>query len=137
MGKLGASHHTMVQVEIVVPSNINETKEMIPDYGKADFRGMRANLDAIDWQSYLNDFNTEDSWILLKGKVTELIEESIPKKLRRDNSKPLWVKCAEKCDACSSLEEETLETIHRIQRISILLGLQRGTKNCQQYCQKS
>ena len=86
MGKLGASHHTMVQVEIVVPSNINETKEMIPDYGKADFRGMRANLDAIDWQSYLNDFNTEDSWILLKGKVTELIEESIPKKLRRDNS---------------------------------------------------
>ena len=40
MGKLGASHHTMVQVEIVVPSNINETKKMIPDYGKADFRRM-------------------------------------------------------------------------------------------------
>ena len=91
MSKLGASHHTMVQVEIVVPSNINETKEMIPDYGKADFRGMREKLDAIDWKSYLSDFNTEDSWMLLKGKVTELIEESVPKKLRRNNSKPLWM----------------------------------------------
>ena len=91
MGQLGSSHHTMVQVEVVVPSRLNKTEELVPDYKKADFNSMREKLGAVDWQSYLSPHNTEDSWQLLKGKVNECIDECIPKKLRRNNTKPLWM----------------------------------------------
>ena len=91
IGQLGASHHSIIQVEIIVPSRSNTTEELVPDYKNANFNGMRDQLDRIEWESYFGDSNTEESWQSFKAKVSTLIEECIPKKLRRNNSKPLWM----------------------------------------------
>ena len=91
VGQIGASHHAMIQVEIIVPSRFNSTEELVPDYAKADFNLMREKLGEIEWNSFLEHSNTEDSWQLFKAKVAESVDECIPKKLRRNNTKPLWM----------------------------------------------
>ena len=91
VGQLGASHHSIIQVEIIVPSRFNCTEELVPDYAKADFVLLREKLGEIEWDSFLEHCNTEDSWQLFKAKVSEVVDECIPKKLRRNNSKPLWM----------------------------------------------
>ena len=90
-GQLGASHHSIIQVEVIVPSRQNCTEELVPDYSKADFNLLREKLDVIDWRLSFGEANTEDCWQLFKGKVAETVDECIPKKLRRNNSKPLWM----------------------------------------------
>ena len=91
MGQLGASHHSMIQVEMIIPTSSNSTEELVPDYSKANFSQMREMLAAIDWQSRLNDLNAEDSWTLFKNIVSSTVDACIPKKKRRNNSKPLWM----------------------------------------------
>ena len=88
---LGASHHTMIHVELIVPSNSNNTIEMVPDYSKADFGQMREQLDQVVWEVELRDLDAEASWNLFKDKVTSTVDACIPKKKRRNNGKPLWM----------------------------------------------
>ena len=52
---------------------------------------MREKLSLIEWRSYFGECNTEDSWQLFKGKISETVDECVPKKLRRNNFKPLWM----------------------------------------------
>jgi hypothetical protein len=92
VGHLGASHHTMIMVEMVVPSDTNETTELVPDYGKADFSAMREKIAAIDWQTQLTPLNAQNSWKCFKETVLSIEDECIPKKKRRRNSKPLWMR---------------------------------------------
>ena len=91
-GQLAASKHTMIMVEIVVPSTTNETTELVPDYEKADFASIRKKLSEINWVEQLAKLDTEKSWLLFKETFNKTIDESIPKKKRRNNSKPLWMK---------------------------------------------
>lgn len=90
-GQLGASHHSIIQVEVIVPSHLNSTEELVPDYSKADFNCLREKLNVIDWRSYFGESNTEECWQKFKSKVSDAVDECIPKKLRRNNSKPLWM----------------------------------------------
>ena len=92
VGHLGASHHTMIMVDMVVPSQSNETTELVPDYGKADFVAMREKAAAIDWQTKLTPLNAQSSWKYFKETVLSIEAECIPKKKRRTNSKPLWMR---------------------------------------------
>ena len=92
VGHLGASHHTMIMIEIVVPSATNETTEIVPDYGKADFSAMREKVAAINWQAQLTPLNAQNSWRFFKETVLSIEDECIPTKKRRMNSKPLWMR---------------------------------------------
>ena len=91
IGQLGASHHSIIETEIIVPSKLIDTNELVHDYSKADFNRMREMLGFIDWKAYLDKSNAEESWQLFKSKVEEAVESCIPKKLRRNSSKPLWM----------------------------------------------
>ena len=91
VGHLGASHHTMMMVEVIVPSSTNDTEELVPDYKKADFAKMRATVGAIDWVSELSLRDASNSWNYLKETVSSTTEACIPKKKRRNNTKPLWM----------------------------------------------
>ena len=45
------SDHRMFSLDLIMPvSSNNQTHEMVPDWAKADFDKMRANLADIDWQ---------------------------------------------------------------------------------------
>ena len=91
VGQLGLSHHSIIQVEIVVPSGSNDTVELVPDYAKANFEMMHEKFDMIDWETQLSDLDTENSWNFFKVTYSSIVDACIPKKKRRNNSKPLWM----------------------------------------------
>ena len=106
---LGASHHTMIMVEVVIPSKSNETSELVPDYRRADFDAMCEKTGAIDWRTQLEPLNAQDSWKLFKETVTSIVDACIPKK---NPPKQLQtVMDAEECHANYSEETSTLETL--------------------------
>ena len=91
IGHLGASHHTMMMIEVIVPCSTNDSDELVPDYKKADFAKMRATVGAIDWVSELESRDAENSWKYFKETVSQTTEACIPKKRRRNHNKPLWM----------------------------------------------
>lgn len=91
VGQLGASHHTMVLAELIVPTCKNDTTELIPDYSKADFNEIRLKLANTDWTQEFVDKNAVESWDVFKEKLVNIVEESVPKRIRRSNNRPLWM----------------------------------------------
>ena len=89
---LGASHHVMMMVEVVVPTCSNDTVEMVPDYNKANFSEMRKKMGSIDWRTDLEVLDAVDSWNKFKMTVVSTVDSCVPKKMRRNNSKPLWMR---------------------------------------------
>ena len=91
IGQLGASHHTMIMVEMIAPAHSNDTSELVPDYKKADFSTMREKMSAIDWKKELDSLNASDGWEYFKQTVSSTVASCIPMKKRRNSSKPLWM----------------------------------------------
>ena len=91
VGHLGASHHVMMMVEIVIPTQSNDTIELVPDYGKANFQEMREKLGSLDWKTDLQELDAVSSWNKFKDTVSSTVNSCVPKKKRRNNSKPLWM----------------------------------------------
>lgn len=90
-GQLGASKHSMLVAELIVPSHRNETVEMIPDYSKTDFEAVKQILANINWQDELVNLNTKESWKMFKDKLLSVVESATPMKKRRVNNRPLWM----------------------------------------------
>lgn len=90
-GQLGASKHSMLVVEFIVPSHRNKTLEMIPDYSKTDFVAVKQILANINWHNELVNLNTEESWKIFKDKLLSVVESATPMKKRRVNNRPLWM----------------------------------------------
>ena len=91
VGHLGASHHAMMMVEFLIPTQSNDTIELVPDYKNANFQEMREKLGSIDWKTDLEELDAVHSWNKFKGTVSSTVDSCVPKKKRRNNSKPLWM----------------------------------------------
>jgi hypothetical protein len=88
---LGASHHVMMLVEVVVPTKSNDTMELVPDYNKANFPEMREKLGSINWRADLQVLDAVNSWNKFKMTVSSTVDSCVPRKKRRNSSKPLWM----------------------------------------------
>ena len=58
---------------------------------KADFVKMREKLGKIDWRSELDVLDATNSWNHFKETVSSTVDACVPRKKRRNNSKPLWM----------------------------------------------
>ena len=90
-GKLGASDHTMLMVEIAGKLPVQATSELVPDWAKADMAGLKEDLAAVEWANELEDLDCEASWAKFRAKMDELQAKHIPWKKRRNNRRPLWM----------------------------------------------
>ena len=90
-GHLAKSKHAIIEAEFMIPTSKNETTELVPDFGKADFEVIRNSLALIRWEEELDELSTERSWELFKDQVYKVMESSIPKKKRRISNRPLWM----------------------------------------------
>ena len=90
LGHLGASHHTMIMVEMLAPTH-NETVQLVPNYKKADFAAMRERISVIDWTAELSVKDASSSWQYFKETVTSVVDACVPMKQRRNYSRPLWM----------------------------------------------
>ena len=91
VGHLGKSKHVIIEAELKIPSNQNETTELVPDFSKANFEAMNETLALVDWESVFQGKTAEECWKIFNDKLSEVIESCIPKKKRRFSSRPLWM----------------------------------------------
>ena len=63
----------------------------MPDFKKADFTSMKRTISGIDWETLLINKTAEESWNVFNDKLHEAMDACIPKKRRRNSSRPLWM----------------------------------------------
>ena len=79
-------------MDLIKPvSNSGQSFEMVPDWAKADFDQISANLSTIDWAKELDGKSGIDSWWFVKEVIDRETERCMPKKRRRTGSRPLWM----------------------------------------------
>jgi hypothetical protein len=52
---------------------------------------MRDDLSATDWYSLLRNKNTEESWEIIKERLTNITKTFVPLRKRRPPNKPIWM----------------------------------------------
>lgn len=91
MGYLGRSDHTINTVTLAGPMKEEESVEMVPDWGKVDFQEMNRRMEAINWEEELQGKTGLESMETFYEKINNVVEDCVPKKRRRQGSKPVWM----------------------------------------------
>ena len=91
MGYLGRSDHTINIATLVGPMKEEESVEMVPDWGKVDFQEMNSRMAAINWEEELMGKAGLESMETFYEKINKVVEDCVPKKRRRQGSKPVWM----------------------------------------------
>ena len=90
-GKLGASDHLMLLIDINCSPKLSTSSEMVQDYSKADFPQIHSDLASIDWFDHLDPLSAQAGWDKFKEILNDTVNKSIPLKLRRSSARPLWM----------------------------------------------
>ena len=91
---LGKSHHSILTFSVEC---YKQKTKFIPTYmyNKADFEGMRASLQEIDWQEAMRDSSCEEAWQTFSVKLEEITAKHVPKTkpppTKTKTKKPPWV----------------------------------------------
>ncbi|XP_076039000.1 uncharacterized protein LOC143024116 [Oratosquilla oratoria] len=76
---LGKSDHASILFTCDTQEQMDNSKQQIYMYEKADYQLMKERL-GIDWNQYLQDLGTEEMWKKFTNKLHEVIEECVPRK---------------------------------------------------------
>ena len=91
-GYLSTADHQMLKFTIVGPKRDNVTTEVVPDWTKANYEAMEKEIGEMDWGVAFKSKSGPEQWQLIKEELDQVIENNVPKKVRRKGSKPLWMK---------------------------------------------
>jgi hypothetical protein len=91
IGKLGASDHSMLLVEVAGELTPSVSMEEVPDWGKADMEKLKAALAEVDWEGEMTGLDTNQSWDMFKEKLEKAQDSAVPRKRRRIGNRPIWM----------------------------------------------
>jgi hypothetical protein len=60
-------------------------------YAKADFQKLTEILQEVDWKNDMNGLKVEELWLLIKEKIHEAVEKSVPKVMAKQQYKRKWM----------------------------------------------
>ena len=74
------------------PNEPNKSKEIIPDYRKANYYKLRSLFNQIDWSHFNTTSDTNAQWKIFMDKYLKTVKECVPMKYRRptQHTKPKW-----------------------------------------------
>ena len=88
---LGASDHKGLEVNLLGATADRTTKELVPDWAKANMVKMREMLGETEWGVELDQLGGVESMDKFYSLVDKVTLECVPRKLRRTSNKPLWM----------------------------------------------
>ena len=104
-GLIGKSDHNMILVELNCTPMKKVNLQEIPNWQKADYKGINNSLKRFNWENDFLNCNTEEAWGLLKTRLEDTVMLHVPKIRRRVNNKPIW------------LDKKTQATVRRKYRL--------------------
>ena len=91
LGFLGSCDHNMIEISLVGPALDQSSKQLVPDWSKADYEAIKVALEEVNWEEEFRDKPGSDCMDILYSVIERETERCIPKKLRRTSSKPIWM----------------------------------------------
>ena len=78
-------------VEISVGKLAREEQHARPDWRKADWKSMKAELCEQEWVGSVKRSSVDRAWRMVKEKVEQLIKKYIPNRRMRNKNRPNWM----------------------------------------------
>ena len=88
---LGNSDHMGLEVSLVGMVPVMSSKEVVPDWAKADLQGMRDKLGMVMWEDEFAQLSGTECMGVIYEVLDKVTREFVPTKLRRSGHKPLWM----------------------------------------------
>ena len=88
---LGTSDHNIIQFKVVANVPLKSTSELVPDFRKANFMGLRKHLKNMEWDAAFSENDTISQWNTFKDIISDACSKYIPLRKRRSNNKPKWL----------------------------------------------
>jgi len=89
-GRLGKSDHTVIVTKVSIGVSLEEEKPQ-PDWRRANWDAMRADMNTGDWLMRLKRSGAAGAWDILRSKVERLIEDHVPVRRKRNSNRPAWM----------------------------------------------
>ena len=89
-GRLGKSDHCMIVTEISVGKSSRDNLLPSPDWRRADWDGMKAELSGA-WRREVMLEDGDMAWRMMKARVEDLIRRFVPERRRRNQNRPMWM----------------------------------------------
>ena len=90
-GRIGKSDHDVVVFKMCVNKPKSENLRLLPNYKKAKFDKMREAVGIQDWKTIMSGNSVNENWILVSGRVKDLMADHIPMKRKRRFDEPQWL----------------------------------------------
>jgi Reverse transcriptase (RNA-dependent DNA polymerase)/Endonuclease-reverse transcriptase len=90
-GQLGASDHVLMAARIAVGAGPPPADRALPDWRRADWQGMRTELQQLDWDQVLQGKTADQAWSTLRERVEQLVARHVPNRRRRNHDRPPWL----------------------------------------------
>ena len=78
IGPIGKSDHTLIKVELNVANTSNKSKELRPQFHRADFDKIKGELVSINWENELKDLDTNQCWEKFRAIQDKIIAQYVP-----------------------------------------------------------
>lgn len=90
---LGSSDHNMVLADLSFNYGVPPTASIYPrfDYKRANWEKYRSCLENFDWSSLFNSKDPDTIWAMFHSAIMGALHSSVPLKVFRHRSKPLWI----------------------------------------------
>jgi len=84
------SDHFPLIIELNLVNEIPDTQELIPDFKKANFHGMRQHLFEANMPMKMTGMSTEAMWNFLKSEINDSVLKFVPLIKRRERQGESW-----------------------------------------------
>ena len=86
-----SDHHTITFNINFSTRDVNQSKEKVPDYKKANYCKLRSILKRTDWSQLRSTIDINLQWKIFTDRYLKVVQECVPMKNRRpQNVKPKW-----------------------------------------------
>jgi hypothetical protein len=89
-GRLGKSDHSIIITRVSIGVSLEDEKSL-PDWRRADWDAMRAEMRMGNWLQDLKKSGADRAWNILKDKVEEVIQKHVPQRRKRNSNRPAWM----------------------------------------------
>jgi len=90
-GRLGNSDHITMVIRIEYGKERKKEPDVVKNWKKARWEEMKKEMREVQWKREANGLDTNQFWTSLRGKLDELIEKHVPRKERKQNTRPPWL----------------------------------------------
>jgi len=91
IGRLGRSDHVIMEIVGMVGASKSQEDKRTLNWKKADWDTMREELRLTNWRKEIASRSVHESWDLLTGKLTGMVERNVPLCKQRSRQRPVWL----------------------------------------------